>query len=198
MIKHIRRGHRGTRLAPKYRGIYGEAKENNIGVFQGSATIALIFIIYWGDMMEGLSALDRRSKLPMRIIQDRPHGQNKKQLWGNKRRGRTMRRSSGSTHNQQCRNKQAETRSTQNDPIKKRIQEELSEAYRRRQQAEHEEEQRSSESNMEQETTGTEMPQRNHREGEARWQKVDRRAIIIETNLEISDGGGGKKYSNFK
>ena len=34
MIRHIRRGHQGPRLAPKYRGRYGEAKENNIGVSQ--------------------------------------------------------------------------------------------------------------------------------------------------------------------
>ena len=31
MIRHIRRGHQGTRLAPKYRGRYGAAEENNIG-----------------------------------------------------------------------------------------------------------------------------------------------------------------------
>ena len=27
MIRHIRRGHQGTRLEPKYRGKYGEAKK---------------------------------------------------------------------------------------------------------------------------------------------------------------------------
>jgi hypothetical protein len=31
MIKHIRRGHTGTRLAPKYKGKYGKLSENNIG-----------------------------------------------------------------------------------------------------------------------------------------------------------------------
>ena len=78
MIRHIRRGHRGTRLAPKYRGRYGEAKGNNIGVFYGSAIAALLFIIYLDDMMEDLAALNRGTELPMRIIQDRPHGKNKK------------------------------------------------------------------------------------------------------------------------
>ena len=34
MIKRIRRGHQGTRLATKYRGRYGESEENNIGAFQ--------------------------------------------------------------------------------------------------------------------------------------------------------------------
>ena len=36
--------------------------------------------------MEDLAALSRGSKLPMRIIQDRPHEQNKKLLWGDKKR----------------------------------------------------------------------------------------------------------------
>ena len=44
-IRHIRRGHHGTRLAPKYRGRYGEAKANNVGVSQGSAISALLFVI---------------------------------------------------------------------------------------------------------------------------------------------------------
>ena len=34
MIKRIRRGHTGTKLAPKYKGRYGKLNENNIGVFQ--------------------------------------------------------------------------------------------------------------------------------------------------------------------
>ena len=34
MINHIRRGHVGARLAPKYKGRYGKLSENNIGVFQ--------------------------------------------------------------------------------------------------------------------------------------------------------------------
>ena len=34
-----------------------------------------------GDMMGGLSAMNRRSKLPTRIIQERPQGQAKQLLW---------------------------------------------------------------------------------------------------------------------
>ena len=81
MIRHIRRGHRWTKLSPKYRGSYGESKGNNVGVFQGSSISALLFIIYLVDMMEELAALNRRTSLPMRVIQDRPREQNKKLLW---------------------------------------------------------------------------------------------------------------------
>ena len=82
MIKHIRRVHRGERLEPKYRGRYGDAKDNNIGVFRRSEISAILFIIYLGGAMEDLAALDRGSKQPIRIIQDRPRGKNKKLLWG--------------------------------------------------------------------------------------------------------------------
>ena len=34
MIRHIRRGHQGAKLAPKYRGMYGEAKDSNVGGLQ--------------------------------------------------------------------------------------------------------------------------------------------------------------------
>ena len=75
MIRHIRRGHRGTRLAPKYRGRYGATKENNIEVCHGSAIRALLVIIYLDEMMDDLAALNRRTKFPMGIIRDRPHGE---------------------------------------------------------------------------------------------------------------------------
>ena len=45
MIRHIRRGHQGTRLAPKYKGRYGEPRENNIVVCQGSEISTMLFII---------------------------------------------------------------------------------------------------------------------------------------------------------
>ena len=80
MIRHIRRGHLGTKLAPKYKGRYGKSNTNNIGVFQGSAISALLFIIYLDDMMEDLAALNRRTQLPIRIIQDRPHQQKEEVL----------------------------------------------------------------------------------------------------------------------
>ena len=80
MTKRIRRGHIGTRLSPKYKGRYGKLN-GNIGVSQGSAISALLFIIYLDDMMEDMEALNRRTNLPIRIIQDRPHRQKKDLLW---------------------------------------------------------------------------------------------------------------------
>ena len=81
MAKHIRRGHVGTRLAPKYKGKYGKLKENNIGVFHGSAIRAIPSIIYLDDVMEDLEALSRRTELPMRIVQERPHQQQEALMW---------------------------------------------------------------------------------------------------------------------
>ena len=75
-IRRIRRGHQWAKLAPKYRGSYGEANYNNIGAFQGYAISAILFIIYLDDMAEDLAALNRHTILPMRVIQDRPRGQN--------------------------------------------------------------------------------------------------------------------------
>ena len=45
MIRHIQRGRKGAKLSPKYRGRYAESKDDNIGVFQGSAIRALLLII---------------------------------------------------------------------------------------------------------------------------------------------------------
>ena len=61
MTQHIRRGHIGPRLSPKYKGRYGKLKENNVGVFRGSEISALLFIIYQDDMMEDMGALNRRT-----------------------------------------------------------------------------------------------------------------------------------------
>ena len=88
MIRLIRRGHQGTRLAPKYIGRYGEANGENIGVFQGSAIIALLFIIYLDGVTEDLAALNRRTKLPMGIIQDHPHERNKNTMGRSQKRRR--------------------------------------------------------------------------------------------------------------
>ena len=54
MIKHIRRGHTGTKLAPKYKRRYEKLNENNIGVSQGSEISPLLSIIYLDDVMEDL------------------------------------------------------------------------------------------------------------------------------------------------
>ena len=67
----------------------------------------------------------------------------------------------------------------------KRKRKELIASYRRRQE-EKAEEQGSSERNMEQETTGAEIPHKKRHVGEVRMKKVDRRTIIIETHLEGS------------
>ena len=76
-IRHIRRRHTVTKLAPKYKGKYGKINENNIGVFQGSSISALLFIIYLDDMMDDLEALNRRTNHAIRILQDRPREQKK-------------------------------------------------------------------------------------------------------------------------
>jgi len=62
MITHIRRGHLDTMLLPKTKRIYGKPTENNIGVFQGSAISALLFIIYQDDMMQDYEALNYKRK----------------------------------------------------------------------------------------------------------------------------------------
>lgn len=80
MIRRIRRGHQGTTLAPKYKGKYGNASDNNIGVFQGAAISPLMFTVYLDDMMEGLEALNRRTNLPIRMIHDRPNQQQEELL----------------------------------------------------------------------------------------------------------------------
>ena len=64
MIKHIRQGHRDTKLAPKYKGHYGAPSSNNIGVFRESAISALLFIIRMEDMMGDNAALNRGSNPP--------------------------------------------------------------------------------------------------------------------------------------
>ena len=59
-------------LRAKRHGEYGEASKNNVGVFQGSAISALMFIIYLDDMMEDYEAINRQAKLISRqqIIRD--------------------------------------------------------------------------------------------------------------------------------
>ena len=60
MTNHIRQGHHGTKLPPKYKGRYGAPSPNNIGVSQGSAISALLFIIYMDEVMADNAALNRR------------------------------------------------------------------------------------------------------------------------------------------
>jgi len=63
----IRQGHKQTMLCAKHQGKYGKAQENNVGVFQGSAISALLFIIYLDDMMEDCQSLNHQNELPTRM-----------------------------------------------------------------------------------------------------------------------------------
>ena len=72
MITHIRRGHQNTTLMPKTKGKYGEETTNNVGIFQGSAISALLFIIiYQDDMMDDYDALSQEATLPIKHTQGR-------------------------------------------------------------------------------------------------------------------------------
>ena len=71
MITHIRRGHKNTALAPQLKNKYGKPTENNVGVYQGSAISAILFIIYQDDMMEGYDALNRAAKIPLKHTEER-------------------------------------------------------------------------------------------------------------------------------
>merc|ERR1712105_7076 len=71
MITHIRRGHQNTQLLPKTKGKYGTATTNNVGVFQGSAISALLFIIYQDDMMEDYDALNQEAHLKLKHTRER-------------------------------------------------------------------------------------------------------------------------------
>ena len=53
-----------TTQSAKHKRQYGEPQPNNVGVFQGSAISALMFIIYLDDMMEDYRAINRKKKLP--------------------------------------------------------------------------------------------------------------------------------------
>ena len=64
----------GADLHANTRG-YGKLNEDNVGVFRGSAISEVLLIIYLDGVMEDLEALSRRTNLPIRIVQDRPHQQ---------------------------------------------------------------------------------------------------------------------------
>ena len=71
MITHIRRGHQNTRLTPKTKGRYGKQTPNNVGVFQWSAVIALLFVIYRDDVMEAYDALNHKNETLLKHTQER-------------------------------------------------------------------------------------------------------------------------------
>ena len=71
MIKQIWRGHQNTQLLSKSHNQYGPPVLNNIGVFQGSAISALLFIIYLDDMMEDYDALNANKQILRKQTQER-------------------------------------------------------------------------------------------------------------------------------
>jgi len=53
---------------------YGKPEIKNVGVFQGSAISALLFIIYQDDMMGDYAAINHQAKIPTRkTIQRSPY-----------------------------------------------------------------------------------------------------------------------------
>ena len=135
--------------------------------------------------MEDLEALNRRSHLPKRIIQDRPREPHKKRLWGEIKA------------DEEQYNEIQETRTiknaTTNMPRKIRYtmtraqtqrQREQSEAYRLRQVEEQRETQENKEDAMGLETENASMAPRKQHQRDDKWRKVDSRAIITGTRLE--------------
>ena len=122
-------------------------------------------------MVEDLAALNRRSQLPVRIIQDRPHGKNKKILRGEIKKEEDPYGEVQETHTiSNTKTKHPPQEGRKKNRSQKRRQKELSASYRSRQ-AEGKEEQRNKEENMEQEIIGTDMPLRRPHMGATVWQK---------------------------
>ena len=67
----IRQGRPHTTLCAKHQGKYGE-QQNNVGEFQGSGIIALLFIIFLGNMMEGYQALNQDETPRRKTIRRQP------------------------------------------------------------------------------------------------------------------------------
>ena len=69
-----------TTLSAKHQGKYGKPEINNVGVFQSSAIIDLLFIIYLEDMMEDYQSLNRQAELPTSKELRRTHQINTQKL----------------------------------------------------------------------------------------------------------------------
>ena len=65
-IQNIQQGRQGATLRCKDDGAYGAQINNSVGVFQGSALSALLFVIYLGDMTQGRQSLNDMMQLPKR------------------------------------------------------------------------------------------------------------------------------------
>ena len=163
----------------------------------------MLFIIYLDGAMEDLEALNRRSKLPMRIVLDRPREQHAKLLRGEVKKGeepygeiQEIREIKDAAINKPTQEGRKITRAEK----KKRKQ--LSEAYQRRQREEQDEEQKSGKRHGGRDSRHRATVQRtrkrknraknrqthnNHRHKP----KKDRRGIERERNTEISH----KRYS---
>jgi len=71
MIQNIRNGHQNTTLMAKDKNQYGGKIKNNIGVFQGSAISALLFIIYLDDVMDDYTSLNDDQLIQKRCTPER-------------------------------------------------------------------------------------------------------------------------------
>ena len=77
MIKQIWRGHQNTQLMAKTNNQYGPKVINNVGVFQGSAISALLFIIYLDDVMGDYNALNANKQIATKQTYERCEQENK-------------------------------------------------------------------------------------------------------------------------
>ena len=66
LLEHIRNGRQNTRLRCKELAAIGEPVSNNVGVFQGAALSAPLFIIYLEDAMMGNQSLNEKGRLQRR------------------------------------------------------------------------------------------------------------------------------------
>ena len=79
-IKNIQQGSQGAKLHCKDNGTYGEPVINNVGVFQGSALSALLFIIYLDDITQDHQILNDRMHRPRRYFLQPKEAARAKQL----------------------------------------------------------------------------------------------------------------------
>ena len=74
-ILHIRRGRNRTTIQAKYNKQYGKIN-NNVGVSHGSATSALLFIIYLRDVMGDYNAINYIGEISYRAANRRDGKEN--------------------------------------------------------------------------------------------------------------------------
>ena len=186
-----------NKTGTKIQGGYGGPKESNIGVFRESEICALLCIIYMGDMAEDLAALTRRSQLPIRIIQDRPHGENKKRLWG-------VIKTEAEEQYSEIQATRAIKNATSNVPRKSRPTMIRAQKNDKENRAQHTGEDSQTNNKKQQgkehTETGTEIPPpRKHHIQDDDWRKVDIRTLTSGTRLEKNNEGKcGKEIQRFQ